>query len=246
MDLGGGMPLMMGMGIEPGYLFVFLATMVISMIAQGWIKASYAKYSRMGNSRNMTGSQAAQLMLQSEGINDVAVRMLNSGTLSDYYDPTSKTVNLSPDVFNGRSIAAVGVACHEVGHALQHARHYAPMALRSLLVKPTNFAQRFSTPLIILGLVLGYFGLVKLGFLLFATTFLFQVVTLPVEINASMRSKRALVDHQIVAAGAEARGVSAVLTAAAFTYIAAAFSSLLWLLYYAYRLGLLGGGNRRD
>lgn len=245
MDMGfmGGMGMPM-YGMDPLYLIVFVVTMGLSLIAQGWIKSAYAKYSRVGNSRNLSGAEAADLMLRSEGVTNVEIRRYQGGMLSDHFDPRSRVINLSPEVYDGRSVASVGVACHEAGHALQHAQGYAPLALRSLLVLPTNIGAKFSIPLIIIGLVLNSFGLAKIGLLLFGVTFLFQVVTLPVEINASSRSKHALISHGIVS-GQEARGVSAVLNAAAFTYIAAAISSLLTLLYWAFRLGLLGG-RRRD
>ena len=236
----GGMPFMMG--LNPGYMTVFLFTMGISLIAQFWIKSAFAKYSRVRNSRNMTGAQAAELMLKAEGITDVQVRLYPGTMLSDHYDPRTKVVNLSPDVYNSTSVAAVGVACHEAGHALQHAHHYAPLALRNLLVMPTSIGSRLSIPLIFVGLLIGSLGLAKIGLLLFGLTFLFQLITLPVEINASVRSRQALVHNNIVAPGPEAAGVSRVLTAAAFTYIAAAISSLVWLLYYASMIS----GRRRN
>lgn len=243
MSTMGGMPFMYG--LDPLYMIVFGVTMALSLLAQGWVKSAFSRYSRVGNSRNMTGAEAAQLMLHAEGINDVAIRRYNGGMLSDHFDPRGKVINLSPEVYDSRSVAAVGVACHEAGHALQHASHYAPLTLRSMLVLPTNISSRFSIPLIILGLMLQSFGLAKVGVILFGVTLLFQLVTLPVEINASSRSKRALVSHGIVT-GEEARGVSAVLNAAAFTYIAAAISSLLTLLYWLARLGLIGGNRSRD
>lgn len=232
------------MGLDPLYMIVAAVAAGLSLIAQLWVKSAFAKYSRVPNSRNMSGGEAAAYMLRAEGVNDVAIRRHNGGMLSDHFDPRGKVINLSPEVYDGRSVAAVGVACHEAGHALQHAKRYAPLALRSLLVLPTNLGSKLAFPIILAGLVLQYFGLVKIGFILFSLTFIFQVVTLPVEINASVRSRKALIAHNIVAPGAEARGVSSVLTAAAFTYIAAAIASLMTLLYYAFRLGLLGGGRR--
>ena len=233
-------------GMDPLYLVVFGVTMALSLLAQFWVKHAFSKYSRVGNSRNMSGAEAAEYMLRAEGITDVRVNRYAGGMLSDHFDPRSKVINLSPEVYDSRSVAAVGVACHEAGHALQHARHYAPLALRSLLVVPTNIGAKFAIPLIIIGFVLNSLGLAKIGLILFGVTFLFQVVTLPVEINASLRSRQALISHQIVAPGRETQGVSAVLTAAAFTYIAAAISSLMTLLYYAYRMGLLGGRRSND
>lgn len=234
------------MGMDPLYMVVFGVTMVLSLVAQWWIKSAFAKYSRVGNSRGMSGAEAAEMMLRGEGIMDVQVRRYEGGMLSDHYDPRTKIINLSPDVYDKRSLAAVGVACHEAGHALQHAHGYAALALRNLLVTPTTIASKFSMPLIMIGFIFQSLGLAKVGLILFSVTFLFQLITLPVEINASVRSRNALVAHQIVTVGAESRGVSTVLTAAAFTYIAAAIASLMTLLYWAYRLGLLGGGRRNE
>lgn len=231
MDMG-GMAMMTG-GLNPGYMVVFLVTMGLSLLAQFWIKSSFAKYSRVRNSRGMTGAQAAEVMLRAEGITDVRVQLHNGGMLSDHYDPRTKVINLSPDVYNSSSVAAVGVACHEAGHALQHARGYAPLALRSLLVMPASIGSKLAIPMIVLGLVIGALGLSQIGLLLFGLTFVFQLVTLPVEINASTRSRAALIRNGIVAPGEETTGVSRVLSAAAFTYIAAAITSLMWLLYYA-------------
>ncbi|MCC8189453.1 MAG: zinc metallopeptidase [Planctomycetes bacterium] len=228
---------------DPLYMVVFVVTMGLSLLAQAWITSAFRKYSKVGNSRNMTGAEAARLMLESEGIHDVTINRLQGGMLSDHFDPRRKLINLSPDVYDGRSVAAVGVACHEAGHALQHAQHYAPLALRNLLVVPTGIGSKLAIPLILIGFVFQAFGLAKIGVILFGVTFLFQLITLPVEINASVRSRNALISHGIVT-GMEAQGVTRVLSAAAFTYIAAAITSLLTLLYWAMRLGLLGGGNR--
>lgn len=234
------------MGLDPLYMVIFGVTMAISMITQWWIKSSFSKYSKMPNTRNLTGAEAAAEMLRDEGVTDVQIRRFEGGMLSDHYDPRTKTINLSPEVHDLRSVASVGVACHEAGHALQHAHGYAPLALRSLLVMPTTLASKFSIPIIMAGMIFQSLGLAKLGLILFGVTFLFQVITLPVEINASMRSKHSLVAHHIVAPGAESRGVSTMLTAAAFTYIAAAISTLMTMLYWAYRLGLFGGRRNND
>jgi Predicted Zn-dependent protease len=231
------------MGMDPLYIVIALVSAGLSMAAQTWVKSAFAKYSRMRNTQNLSGAEAAQLMLHAEGVDDVEIRRYNGGMLSDHFDPRQKVINLSPEVYDGRSVASVGVACHEAGHALQHAAHYTPLVLRSLLVGPTNIGSKLAIPLIIIGMVIGYLNLAKFGVVLFGVTLLFQLVTLPVEINASSRSKHALISHGIVN-GEEARGVSAVLNAAAFTYVAAAVSSLMFLLYWAIRLGLLGGRSR--
>lgn len=234
------------MGMDPLYWLLFGAGMVLSLIAQGLVKSAYAKYSRVGNSKNLSGAEAAQLMLQREGIADVRVNRYEGGWLSDHYNPSTKIINLSPEVYEGRSLASVGIACHEAGHALQHAKHYGPLALRNLLVPTAGLGSSLGIPMIVLGALFGWLGLAKIGLVLFGLVFLFQLITLPVELDASSRSKKALVNNGIIQPGAEARGVAAVLNAAAMTYVAAAISSLLTLLYYAYRLGLFGGRSNRD
>lgn len=228
---------------DPLYMIIVLVAGGLSALAQTWVMTAFNKYRRYGNSRNLTGAEAAEMMLRAEGVTDIAIRRYDAGTLSDNFDPRKKVINLSPDVYDGRSISSVGVACHEAGHALQYVQHYAPMKFRSFLVLPTSLGSRLAIPMIFIGLIVGSLGLVKIGVVLFAVTFLFQVVTLPVELDASARSKRALVAHGIVR-GDEARGVSAVLNAAAFTYIAAAIGSLVMLLYFMWRTGMLGGRSR--
>lgn len=237
---------MMFYGLDPLYLLFFGAGMILSLIAQGLVKSAFSKYSRMANSRNMSGAEAAQYMLQSEGITDVKINRYQGGWLSDHYNPGTKVINLSPEIYDGRSVAAVGIACHEAGHALQHAKHYGPLVLRNLIVPVAGIGSNIGIWLVFIGMAIGALGMAKFGLLLFSTVFIFQLITLPVELNASSRSKQALISHGIIQPGGEARGVSAVLNAAAFTYIAAAISSLLTLLYFAIRLGLLGGGRSRD
>lgn len=230
--------------MDPMLMLIGLVAMVVSLIAQGMVKSAFTKYSRVGNSRNLSGGEAAKMMLQAEGIHDVTINRYEGGWLSDHYNPATKVINLSPDVYDSRSVAAVGVACHEAGHALQHAQGYPFLKLRNLLVPTAGLGSKLGIPLIIVGYLIGSMGLAKIGLLLFGLVFLFQLITLPVELNASSRSKQALVSHGIVGQGAEARGVSAVLNAAALTYLAAVISSLMYLLYYAYRLGLLGNRSR--
>ncbi|MDR0363264.1 MAG: zinc metallopeptidase [Planctomycetota bacterium] len=231
---------------DPLYPVIFGVAAVLSLIAQFRVKSSFAKWSKVGNYRNMSGAEAAAKMLASEGVTDVRILRQQSGFLSDNFNPGEKTINLSPDVYDGRSIAAVGVACHEAGHALQHADGYAPLKLRSAIIPVVTIGNQFGLPMVVLGAGLGWMGLATIGFILFSTMFLFQLITLPAEIDASVRSKNALVANRIVQPGPEADGVSSVLTAAAFTYIAAAVGSLLTLLYHAYRLGLIGGRSRND
>lgn len=232
--------------MDPLYLLCFGVAMVLSLIAQGMVKSAFAKYSQVGNSRNMSGAEAARTMLAAEGIANVQINRYQGGWLSDHYNPGTKVINLSPEVYDGRSLAAVGIACHEAGHALQHAQGYALLTLRNWVVPTANLGSALGVPLIIIGMLLGSLGLAKIGLILFSLVFIFQVLTLPVELNASARSKQALVQNGIVAHGPEASGVAAVLNAAALTYVAAAIGTLLQILYFAIRLGLLGGGRNRD
>ncbi|HUU43588.1 MAG TPA: zinc metallopeptidase, partial [Planctomycetota bacterium] len=164
--------------------------------------------------------------------------------LSDHYDPRSKTLRLSPEVHGGRSVASVGVAAHEAGHALQHAHGYAPMSLRSAFVPVATFGSWLAFPLIFIGFLFASLELMKWGIILFGAIVVFQLITLPVEFNASKRAKAALANSGIVVTEEEAHGVSAVLSAAALTYVAAAVAALAQLLYFLLRSGLLGG--RRD
>jgi len=190
-------------------------------------------------------------MLRREGVTDVTVERV-AGTLTDHYDPGAKVIRLSSGVHDSTSVAALGIACHEAGHALQHAQSYAPLVLRSISIPAAAMGGRFGPLLIIIGFLLGVdptgggmgLTLVKVGLVLFASVLVFQLITLPVELNASARARLAVVRDGLVGDDEEARGVSRVLTAAAFTYVAAVISTLLILLYYAYRAGLLGGRSR--
>jgi Zn-dependent membrane protease YugP len=166
------------------------------------------------------------------------------GFLSDHYDPSSRTLRLSPDVFHGRSLAALGVAAHEAGHALQHAHNYAPLNFRSMMVKPAMIGSNLSTLILMLGLGMHATGMVWVGIALFSAFVLFTLVTLPVEFNASSRAVAALVDTSIIDRG-EAADAKRVLDAAALTYVAAAISAVMQLLYFLWRAGLLGE-RRRD
>lgn len=230
-------------GLDPLYMIFAGIGLVLSLIAQAMVKSAFAKYSKVRNTRNITGAQAAQIMLQNEGVTDVQIRRYEGGWLSDHYNPATKIINLSPEVYDNPSIAAVGIACHEAGHALQHAKGYAMLGLRTALVLPTQIGSSLGVWIIIIGAGLQMMNLAMVGFILFCCTFLFSVVTLPVELNASSRSKQALLAHGIVDKR-EAGGVASVLNAAALTYVAAAIASLLQVLYWAIRLGLIGGGRR--
>ena len=222
---------------DPTYILV-LAGVVISLLASWKVKSTFAKYSKVGNSRGMTAREVAEHILQDAGIYDVAIEQVG-GELTDHYSPKEKVLRLSTSVCNSTSVAAIGVAAHECGHAIQHANEYAPIKVRNAIVPVVNIGQQLSIPLIMLGLVLSLTGLVNIGIFLFSFVLIFQVITLPVEFNASGRALRIL-DERNFLMGDEMKGAKAVLTAAAMTYVAAVISSALQLL----RLVLLS--RRRD
>ena len=231
------------MTLHPLYFVFAIPALVLSLLARAWVKGAYAKYRRVPNRSGFTGARAAAEMLRREGVFDVSI-VRGRGELSDHYDPTQKVIRLSPDVHDGTSVAAVGIACHEAGHALQHAQAYALLALRSWSVPMASLGGAIGPGLLGIGLALDMVGLVMIGLLLFAGVFLFQLITLPVELDASSRAKIAVARDGIVGDADEAAGVARVLRAAAFTYVAALVSTLLILLYYLYRAGLLGGSRR--
>jgi len=227
-----------------GYmLFVMLPTMVLSGLASMMVKRTFAKYENVSTQRNMTGAQAAQLMLERQGVTDCKIEPV-SGRLSDHYDPRDKTLRLSEPVFNSTSVSAIGVACHEAGHALQHAKGYTWLKMRSSLVPVTNISSKMSMPVIMLGGMLMALAptlgtpVLLLGVALFAAAVIFSIVTLPVEWDASARAKTAMLEAGIVNEQ-EADGASSVLNAAFLTYLAAAITSLMTLLYYLHRTGVL-------
>ncbi len=227
------------------YLLFIMPGLVLSLWATWRTRSAFKKYSRVRSARGLTGAQAAQAMLSAAGIYDVRVVPV-SGTLSDHYNPATKQLALSEGVFDSTSIAAVGVACHEAGHAVQHARAYRPLWLRTLLVPTANIGSSVGYIVMMVGLFLLHSQQVVLfGAMLFSAVLLFQVVTLPVEFDASARAKRLAVENGIVLPQ-ERQGMDRVLNAAALTYVAAVVSTLLTLLYYLMRAGLLGGGGRRD
>ena len=235
-----------GYGLGYGYfdptMILVLIGVVLSLWAQSRVTSTFNKYSKVRSRTGMTGAEAAKRLLQSQGIYDVTVRQV-SGNLTDHYDPRTKTVNLSQSVYGSTTVAAIGVAAHECGHAMQHDEGYAPLRFRSALVPVANFGSKISWPLILMGVIFGGLGspLVQIGILMFTLAVLFQLVTLPVEFNASNRAVK-LLDSQGILAGEEVSGTRKVLSAAALTYVAAAASSILQLL----RLIILYGGRRRD
>jgi len=233
---------MFGLFIDPMYLAILAPGFLLAMWATFKVKSNFAKYKNVRSSRNLTGAQAAREILRRNNLVDVSVRE-TSGALSDHYDPRTRTVNLSPEVYRLPSVASVAVAAHEVGHALQHASSYAPLALRSAAVPLARIGSFAPWIILVGGFLLHMTPLVYAGVILFAFVVFFQLITLPVELNASSRAKAQLSSLGLVG-GTEAKGVSKVLSAAAMTYVAGAITAALTLLYYLLRLGLLGG--RRD
>ncbi len=233
------------MFIHPLWLIIVGPTLILAMIAHSKVKSTFKKFTRVGNSSGMTGADAARRMLEDRGFrvaaNAAEARQSERGVvaiertrgfLSDHYDPKAHVLRLSPQVYEGRSLAAVGVACHEAGHALQHADEYAPLQLRSLMVPMASFGSWAAFPIILIGALMSAANLVLLGVLLFTLIVVFQIVTLPVEFNATSRAKRSLADLQIITSPQEQAGVAKVLDAAALTYVAAAVSSIATLIYY--------------
>lgn len=233
------------MFFDPMYLlFVMLPGMAISMWASFKTKSAFTKYSKVRTSTGLTGAQAARIMLDRAGLQAVSIKR-SHGFLSDHYNPLNRTLNLSQEVYDLPSLASVGVACHEAGHAIQHAEHYKPLWLRSVLVPTANIGSSLGYMVMALGLFFsnGPGVIFMIGVAMFSCVILFQLVTLPVEFDATARAKQRVVADGIIMAN-ERVGVDKVLNAAALTYIAAAISSLLTLLYFLMRAGLLGG--RRD
>lgn len=222
------------------YILVLIGA-VICLFASMNVKSTYSKYSKMITSRRITSQQAAEAILQAAGIYDVRIERIR-GDLTDHYSPGEKVLRLSDTVYGSASVAAIGVAAHECGHAIQHNVGYTPLKLRSVSVPVANFGSMLSWPLILIGLVLGSTGLAKFGVILFLFVVFFQIITLPVEFNASRRALKVLGERNLLA-GNERIGAKKVLSAAAMTYVAAVFSSILQLL----RLVLLvqGTGRRR-
>jgi len=221
------------------YLVLVLPMVILTMIAQGNVTSTYNKYSKVMSRRGLTAEQAVRQILAANGLHNVAITRV-AGNLTDHYDPRTNSIALSDTVYGSRSVAAIGVAAHEAGHAIQHAVGYFPIKVRTAIVPITQFGSKLSTPLLILGLLLGFYPLAYAGILLFAVTTVFQLVTLPTEYNASRRALEALEGGYLDED--ELKGTKKVLSAAASTYLAALFVSLASLL----RLILIVNGRRRD
>lgn len=223
---------------DPTYMLVIIGV-VISLLASAKVKSTFAKYSNVRSMSGLTGAQAAERILRNAGIFDVSVERI-SGHLTDHYDPKNKVLRLSDSVFGNTSVSAIGVAAHECGHAIQHNKEYAPLRIRTALVPVANFGATLSWPLILIGVLLSWSQtLITLGIVLFCAAVLFQLVTLPVEFNASNRAVKILASTGILS-DREVSQTKQVLGAAALTYVAAAAASILQLL----RLIILFGGNR--
>ncbi len=220
---------------DPLYLVLTLPALLFSIWAQVRVKTAFAKYSRVGLRSGMSGLEAARAIVQASGLNEVKIER-HAGFLSDHYDPRSKTLRLSPDVYDGRSISAVAVAAHEAGHSLQDAANYGPLVLRSQLVPVTQIGSQLWFWPFIAGLTIQSLGpLVWVGIAMFAAVVLFQLVTLPTEYDASNRAKAVLASTGIISTPEEAQGVEKVLGAAALTYVAARVASVLQLVWMLMR-----------
>lgn len=225
---------------DPTYILVIIG-LILCLGASAMVKVTYRKYSEVYPSRHMTGAEVANLILRNAGVSDVRIEQVN-GDLTDHYDPRDKVLRLSQLTYNTSSVAAIGVAAHEAGHAVQHNVGYFPLKLRNTILPAANLGSQLGVPLVLIGVIFGFGDtLINIGILLFAFAVLFQVITLPVEFNASKRAVRMLESYGVLY-DEELSGCKKVLTAAAMTYVAAAASSALQLL----RLVLLGGRRRRD
>ena len=238
---------MFGYYFDPTYILVLIGAL-LCILASSRVNSTYSKYAKLRSKRGITGAEAAQRILQMSGIHDVQIQHV-AGNLTDHYDPSRKVLRLSDTVYGSNSVAAIGVAAHECGHALQHKEGYLPLKIRSALVPAANIGSRLGLPIVILGLVLGigfelpgggYFSLAEIGIWVFALAVLFQIITLPVEFNASGRALKMLGSYGLMSED-EVGDCRRVLGAAALTYVAAAASSILQLL----RLVILSGNRRR-
>jgi Zn-dependent membrane protease YugP len=234
--------------IDPLYIIMIMPAFLLAIYAQVKVKRAFSKWSRVGTSTRMTGAQAARRILDYNGLRDVAVEQAR-GWLSDHYDPKKRVLRLSPEVYSVPSVAAAGIAAHEAGHAIQHGTGYVLLKARNAIVPTAQIGSWLAFPMIFGGFILMYMGLsmglavAKLGVILFGAMVVFQVITLPVELDASRRAKQTIADLGVIQSHEEAAGVAAVLNAAALTYVAATITALAQLLYFALRLGLLGGDD---
>jgi Zn-dependent membrane protease YugP len=238
------MPYYYGYGFDWTYLVIVLPCIILSMWASSSVNSTFKRYSNVLSSRRLTGAEAAQRVLSANGVTGVRIEQV-SGNLTDHYDPRTNVIRLSSSVHSSTSVAAIGVACHEAGHAVQYAQSYAPIKLRAAIIPITNIGSKLAMPLILLGILLSFLGnfcyaIVDIGIACFSLSLLFQLVTLPVEFNASRRAMQAIESANILTQE-EQRGAKKTLKAAAMTYVAATAVALAQLV----RLILLFGGRRR-
>lgn len=226
---------------DPNYLMYMLPALIITMVASFYVKAAYNKWSKVPARSGLTGAQAAQRLINNGGLYGVQIQGIQ-GKMTDHYDPRSKVLGLSAGVGNSNSVAALAIAAHELGHAMQDAEDYFPLKLRSALVPAVNIGSNLGWFLIMIGIFMQISQLAWLGVFAFAAGAVFAIATLPVEFDASSRAKRLLADSGIIAGEEEQRGVNAVLTAASLTYVAALVTAILQLFYFT---GLAGGIGRR-
>lgn len=222
-----------------GYLIFVIPALIISLAAQIGVKSAFSRWSRV--SCNMTGADAAMAVLKFHGVTGVAVERV-AGELTDHYDPRSNVIRLSDSVYSGCSVAAVGVAAHEAGHAVQYATGYTPIKLRAAIIPVCNIGSQLSMPLVLLGIIFSNAFLINFGIILFCAVLLFQLITLPVEFNASRRAVATVRDGRLLSDPSQLKGVKSVLTAAALTYVAAVITALLQLLRL---ISLANRNNRR-
>lgn len=232
-------------GFDLTYIVLVLPCVILAMIASANVNSTFKRYSKMLSARRLTGAQAAQRVLSANGVSGVRIEQVG-GNLTDHYDPKSNVIRLSDSVYSSTSVAAIGVACHEAGHAVQYAHNYAPIKLRAAIIPITNIGSKLAMPLIILGLLFSFgetvsYGFVYAGIACFGLSLVFQLVTLPVEFNASRRAMQAIDEAGLLTAD-EQKGARKTLTAAAMTYVAATAVALAQLL----RLLMIFGGRRRN
>ena len=232
-------------GFDTTYLYLVLPCIILSLWASANVKNTFRRYAQQLSSRHITGAMAAERVLRANGVTGVRIEQVG-GDLTDHYDPRTNTIRLSDGVYNSTSTAAIGVACHEAGHAVQYAHNYAPIKLRAAIIPITNIGSRLAMPLIVIGLVLAFlesfsYLFIYLGIACFGLSLVFQLVTLPVEFNASRRAMKAIADAELLTAE-EQRGARKTLTAAALTYVAATALALAQLL----RIISIFGKRRRD
>lgn len=222
------------MYIDSYYIVLVIIPMLLGIWAQNKVSSTYKKYSREACSNGYTGYQTARSMLDNNGLHDVQIERVN-GNLTDHYDPRTNVVHLSESVYDGSSVAAIGVAAHECGHAMQYAEGYIPMKIRGAIIPVTNFGSKLAVPLVLVGLLLSWYPLAYIGLIGYALIALFQLVTLPVEFNASNRAVATLSGMNITES--EQEGVKKVLSAAAMTYVAALISAVTQLLHMMMIIG---------